>query len=133
MQVRNVSPSEVEAVRQFLLASGWSHRVGSSEQFAELIRNSQRTAVALDGSQVVGFARGITDGLSNGYLSMVAVAPEHRRKGVGAALVSHVTSGPSSVTWVLQASREGSAEFFAKLGFCVAPVAMRRSREQSGT
>jgi GNAT superfamily N-acetyltransferase len=133
MSVRDDSPSEGEGVRQFLAANGWSHRVGSSEHFAQLIRNSQRTAVALDGEQIVGFARGITDGLSNGYLSMVAVAPEHRRKGIGRALVSHVTSGPPSVTWVLHAGREGSSAFFAKLGFGFAPVVMQRAREQSGT
>jgi ribosomal protein S18 acetylase RimI-like enzyme len=85
-----VAPSR--AVRQFLSVNGWSHRVGLPEQFAQLARASQRTAVALDGSDVIGFARAITDGQSNGYLSMVAVSPEHRRKGVGTALVKHITS-----------------------------------------
>jgi ribosomal protein S18 acetylase RimI-like enzyme len=131
MRVRDVLPSEIEAVRQFLAANGWSHRVGSPEQFAELIPNSQRTAVAVDGSRIVGFARAITDGQSNGYLSMVAVAPENRRKGIGTALVNHVTAGPSSVTWVLRAERPDSAAFFAKLGFSASPVAMQRAREQS--
>ena len=92
MLVRDISPAEFEAVRQFLSVNGWSHRVGLPEQFAQLARASQRTAVALDGSDVIGFARAITDGQSNGYLSMVAVSPEHRRKGVGTALVKHITS-----------------------------------------
>lgn len=133
MRVRDVSPSEVEVVRQFLSASGWSHRVGTPEQFAELLRNSQRTAVACEGSQVIGFARGITDGQSNGYLSMVAVAPEHRGRGLGTALVEHVIAGPPSVTWVLQAGREGAAGFFAKLGFKPAPATMQRARGQGRT
>jgi GNAT superfamily N-acetyltransferase len=73
----------------------------------------------------------ITDGLSNGYLSMVPVAPQHRRKGAGSALVAHVTAGSPEVTWVLRAGREGAAEFFAKLGFRASPVAMQRARRQS--
>jgi len=132
MRVLDLEPSQVEAVRKFLVANGWSHRVGDRERFAALVRNSQRTAVALSGSEIVGFARAITDGLSNGYLSMVAVAPKHRRKGVGSELVAHVTSGSPEVTWVLQAGREGASEFLAKLGFSASPVAMQRARRQSG-
>jgi len=133
MRVLDVEASQVEAARKFLIVSGWAHRVGDSEHFAALVRNSQRTAVALAGTEIVGFARAITDGLSNGYLSMVAVASEHRRKGIGSVLVAHVTAGSPEVTWILQAGREGAAEFFSKLGFSTSPVAMQRARRQSGT
>jgi GNAT superfamily N-acetyltransferase len=100
---RDALPSEAEAIRLFLVANGWSHRVGTPERFATLLRASSRTAVVRSDSRVVGFARAITDGLSNGYLSMVAVTPQCRRRGVGSALVAHVTAGPPEVTWVLQA------------------------------
>ena len=130
---REALPSEAESIRLFLSANGWSHRVGSTEGFAALLRASSRTAVVLSGTQVVGFARGITDGLSNGYLSMVAVAPEFRRRGIGSALVAHVTAGSSEVSWVLQAVRPGASDFFAKLGFVAAPLAMQRARRQSVT
>ena len=130
---RDALPSEAESIRQFLSANGWSHRVGSPEGFAALLRASSRTAVVFSGTQVVGFARGITDGLSNGYLSMVAVAPEFRRRGAGSALVAHVTAGSPGVSWVLQAGRSGASEFFAKLGFVAAPLAMQRARRQSVT
>ena len=133
MRVLDVEASQVEAARKFLIVSGWAHRVGDSEHFAALVRYSQRTAVALAGTEIVGFARAITDGLSNGYLSMVAVASEHRRKGIGSVLVAHVTAGSPEVTWILQAGREGAAEFFSKLGFSASPVAMQRARRQSGT
>lgn len=134
MKIRELHPSEVESVRQFLAARGWAQRVGTEEQFAQLIANSQRTAVALVGEQVIGFARAITDGVSNGYLSMVVVAPEHRRQGVGRALVLRVMGNTPNITWVLRAGREGAAEFFARLGFTVSSVAMVQQRVQpSGT
>ena len=83
MQVRDLLSTEVESARLLLCAHGWAHRIESSEWFAQLVAASQRTAVAVDAGEVVGFARGITDGLSNGYLSMVVVAPGHRGKGLG--------------------------------------------------
>lgn len=129
MQVRSVETSEIQAVHELLAANGWSHRVGSLSQFTALLASSQRAIVALaPNGQVVGFARAITDGLSNGYLSMVIVAPEFRRQGIGRALVAQATAGAPSVTWVLRAGRGGASEFFARVGFRASTVAMERPR-----
>lgn len=131
MQVRDISNAELEGAYALLSENGWSSRIGTSAQFSALIANSQRTAVAVVGKEVVGFARGITDGLSNGYLSMVVVSPERRNQGVGRALVQHVTGSDPNVTWVLRAGRPGAEAFFAKLGFSVSSVAMERVRGQT--
>ena len=126
--IRNLLRAEVEPVRLFLGQHGWGHRTGSSDYFAQLIENSQRTAVALSGAQIIGFARGITDGLSNGYLSMVVVDGQHRRAGVGRALVEHVMGDNAEITWTLRAGREGADAFFASLGFHSSVIAMERPR-----
>lgn len=126
--IRNLLRVEVEPVRLFLGQHGWGHRTGSSDYFAQLIENSQRTAVALSGEQIIGFARGITDGLSNGYLSMVVVDGQHRRAGVGRALVEHVMGDNAEITWMLRAGREGADAFFASLGFHSSLIAMERPR-----
>ena len=126
--VRDMLPAEAESVRRFLGQNGWEHRTGSSEYFAQLVRNSQRAAVALEGEQIIGFARGITDGLSNGYLSMVVVDGEHRRRGIGRALVEHIMGDNPDITWVLRAGREGAEAFFAGLGFETSMIAMERRR-----
>lgn len=129
MRIRDVGPCEAEAIRQFLCANGWAHRVGSSDQFSVLVHASQRTAVAIAPTgEVVGFARAITDGISNGYLSMVVVAPTQRRQGIGRSLVEHIMDSSSSITWVLRAGRVGAAEFFGSLGFSISTIAMERSR-----
>jgi GNAT superfamily N-acetyltransferase len=66
--------------------------------------------------------------LSNGYLSMVVVDDQHRRAGVGRALVEHVMGDNPEITWVLRAGREGAETFFASLGFETSVIAMERPR-----
>ena len=128
LNVRDLLPAETQSVRQFLGEHGWGHRTGSDEHFAKLIKNSQRTAVTVQGEQIIGFARGISDGLSNGYLSMVVVDDQHRRAGIGRALVEHIMGDNPDITWVLRAGREGAEAFFASLGFETSVIAMERPR-----
>jgi ribosomal protein S18 acetylase RimI-like enzyme len=126
--IRDLQPGDIAAAHALLARHGWAQRIGSMERFTLLLERSQRIAVAVLDGEVVGFARALTDGLSNGYLSMVLVAPEHRRRGVGGALVRHVTGDDPAITWVLRAGREGAAAFFERLGFRASALAMERLR-----
>ncbi|HSI52136.1 MAG TPA: GNAT family N-acetyltransferase [Ideonella sp.] len=128
-EIRPPTPGEIEPARQFLSALGWAHRLGDPARFAALLAQSQRVEVAItpDG-EIVGFARAITDGLSNGYLSMVAVAPVHRHQGLGRRLVQAVMGDEPGITWVLRAGRDEAAGFFARLGFESSSQAMERRR-----
>ncbi|MFS8974214.1 GNAT family N-acetyltransferase [Cupriavidus necator] len=128
MEIRNLLPEDIEAARQLLIANGWAQRVGGPDKFARLIANSQRVAVAVEKGEVVGFARALCDDVSDGFLSMVAVAPSHRRRGIGRALVRHVMGNDPDITWMLRAARSSEAAFFGQLGFTPSMVAMERRR-----
>jgi GNAT superfamily N-acetyltransferase len=130
MRVREIHTSEIEAARRLLAENGWAPRIGDPQKFRQLIANSQRAFVAVDGDKVVGFARGICDEISNGHLSMVVVDPAHRRKGLGRALVGAVIGEEPGITWVLRAGRPEAVPFFAKLGFVSSTVAMERNRQR---
>ena len=129
MEFRSITPEDYEPVRQFLVEVGWEHRVGSPEQFRRMIENTDRTIVAWDDSQIVGFARALCDDVSNGYISMVAVAAEQRSQGIGRKLVECLIGDDPRITWVLRAGR-GSKEFWERIGFKGSQVAMERVRIQ---
>jgi len=127
MEFRSITPKDYELVRQFLAEVGWQHRVTDPEQFRRMMEQTDRTVVAWDDSRIVGFARALCDGVSNGYISMVAVALDRRGQGIGRAVVERLIEDDPDITWVLRAGR-GSGEFWKKMGFKGSELAMERVR-----
>jgi ribosomal protein S18 acetylase RimI-like enzyme len=127
-RVRPLGAGDIGAAHGLLASNGWAHRIGDTVAFAALLRASQRAVVAESNGAVVGFARALTDGLANGYLSMVVVAPAFRGRGIGRALVERLTGDDAGITWLLRAGREGTPGFFEKLGFRRSQTAMERLR-----
>ena len=102
-------------------------RVSDPQTFKKMLAHTNRTVVALDGSRVVGFARALCDEVSNGYISMVAVAEDKRREGIGRDLVQHLIKTDTGITWILRAGHRSNG-FWERVGFQVSEVAMERVR-----
>jgi GNAT superfamily N-acetyltransferase len=129
MELRLITPEDYELVREFLAGVGttWAQRVGSPEQFSLMMSKTDRAVVAWDGPRVVGFARALCDGVSNGYLSTVAVADDQRGQGIGRKLIEKLIGNDRNITWILRAS-PGSERFWEKMGFKMSDSAMERVR-----
>ena len=127
MKFRSITPEDYESVRLFLTEVGWRDRVSDPEKFKKMLAHTSRTVVALDGSLVVGFARALCDEVSNGYISMVAVAADKRGLGIGRELVRHLINADAGITWILRAGH-GSEGFWERVGFKASAVAMEKVR-----
>ena len=123
MEFRSIRPEDYELVRHFLMEAGWAHRVGDPERFRTFIEKTDRTVVAWNDQQVVGFGIALCDGVSNGYISMVAVAADRRGQGIGRKLVEFLIDDDTNLTWVLRAGR-GSQGFWKRMGFTQSSIAM---------
>ena len=126
MQIRKISAEEIEPARLLLAANDWGPRVQDPDTFRELVARSHVVLVAVEQEAVVGFLRALSDGIFNGYISMVVVAREHRGRGIGTALVREAMGDDDRMTWVLRAGRTGVSAFYEKLGFSRSGVAMER-------
>jgi ribosomal protein S18 acetylase RimI-like enzyme len=92
-----------------------------------MMEKTERAVVAWDEKRIIGFGRALCDGVSNGYISMLAVAADRRGQGIGRKLVEHLIDNDPNITWVLRAGR-GSAGFWEKIGFTASSIAMERIR-----
>jgi ribosomal protein S18 acetylase RimI-like enzyme len=79
--------------------------------------------VAVDGKAVVGTIMCGYDG-HRGWIYSLAVAPSHRRQGIGARLVSHAEHalgrrGCMKINLQIMEANESVASFYASLGYSV--------------
>lgn len=94
---------------------------------------SHEFIAALDGGGVIGYV-GMMTVLDEGYISNVAVAEEHRREGIGDALIAEMDrrAEQRNLSFVTLEVREGNAPaiaLYSKHGYV--PVGMRKNYYES--
>jgi GNAT superfamily N-acetyltransferase len=125
---------DVDAVHAFISRCSYWGKGRRREVTAAAIAGSARVLGCYLGSELVGFARAVSDGATLAYLGDVYVLPQYRGRGLGLELLREmIDGGPRwNVRWMLNtADAEG---LYAKLGFSSEPPqypAMERPRRPS--
>jgi predicted GNAT family N-acyltransferase len=128
----DISYRDTQDVDIFQLArlfeqAGWHHRTHDLGQLARLVSGSTYVVSAWRKDLLVGFARAISDCVSNAYISTVAIAEHEGQKEILRELLRRLMQGRDEITFVLQA-QPTLVDFFTEEGFEPAPHMYQRPR-----
>jgi len=88
VEMRPFAAADLDGVVALCAAEGWpSFPEDPPRALRALTAPGVTTVVAADDAQVVGFAQLLSDGEIQAHLSLIAVAPGHRRRGIALAML----------------------------------------------
>lgn len=129
IEYRDTHDVPLDQLAALFVVSGWPHRAEDPVKLARLVENSYFVSTAFDGRRLVGFARAISDGVANAYVSTVCVLPDYQGRGIGREIVRRLVQreGGDGIRWVLHARKE-LHPFYGENGFVDAPDMLWRQR-----
>ena len=126
IEYRDTHQVDLDQLEVLLRLAGFKDK--ERARLAQQVAGARYVVSAWEGKRLVGFARAISDGTTNAYVSSVAVLPEHRGRGIGKEMIARLLEGKDGILFVLHARREVK-EFYVRCGFSEAEDMMRRSRK----
>src|SRR5256885_9990884 len=125
LEYRETQEVDLDQLAALLRSGGWRDDVRA--RVAQQVAGSRYVVSAWDGPRLVGFARAISDGVSNAYVSTVAVLPGYQGRGIGREMIARLLAGKDGISFVLHARPEVQT-FYEKCGFSAAANMMSRPR-----
>lgn len=88
-----------------------------ADSWAEMLRNSCAVVSAWDGERLVGFARGLGDGVRYRHVVDVLVHPDYRGQGIGAEVLRRLVDCPAMRVRGVVLGTPDQREFYESVGF----------------
>ncbi len=124
---RDTHDIDLDKLAALFDSAGMGDRAIDREKLARQISGALFVVSAWDGEVLAGFARAISDGVMNAYISTVAVLPAYRRRGIGREMMRRLLAGRDGITFALHARPEAKG-FYVSCGFKESPDMFRRLR-----
>ena len=125
---RETHDIDLEQLAQLFTSADMGDRAVDRVRLAQQVSGSRFVVSAWDGGRLVGFARAISDGVTNAYISTVAVLPDYRRRGIGREMMRRLLHDRDGLTFALH-SRPEAKQFYVECGFLETPDMFRRLRK----
>jgi ribosomal protein S18 acetylase RimI-like enzyme len=120
IEYRDTHDIDLDQLTTLFDAVGWQRRTADRDRLAQLVSGSLWIISAWDGDHLVGFARAISDGAFNAYISTVAVLLDYQQRGIGRELVHRLIEGRDGIQFVLHAN-DRAYPFYLHLGLDFQP------------
>ncbi len=115
---------DVDAVHAFISHESYWGQGRSRERVLSAISGSMRVVGLYRGSELVGFARAVSDGVTVAYLADVYVLAPYRGRGLGVELVREIVDGAGGLSpevhWML--NTRDAQSLYERLGFTEGPI-----------
>lgn len=111
---------------------GWPNPP-SPQKHLEILQNSYKCFLALEGEKVVGFINAISDGVHAAYIPLLEVLPEYQGKGIGRKLVELMLSELKEFYMIDLVCDEKMTGFYNKFGLQkFTAMGIRNMEKQNG-
>lgn len=109
---------DLDEVLAVYSSSGLGSRrpVDDRDRFANMVSHANLVVVCREGGQLLGIARSVSDFAYATYLSDIAVAGAHQRRGIGRALIRETLGVGAPAKLILLAAPD-AAGYYPRLGF----------------
>ena len=117
--VRRPSLAILREISGLYRAAGWWDEADTPAKIRRMIQGSHCFLVARADGKAVGMGRALGDRASDAYLQDVFVLPEHRGRGVGAALVERLKRRllTDGIHWIGLIATGTAPALYRRLGF----------------
>jgi len=125
IEYRQGNHLDLDAVLRVYRDSGLGERrpIADRTRMEAMLRQANLVVTAWDNDEMVGIARSISDFTYVTYLSDLAVAKSHQRRGIGKELIRQTQLIGGEKTMLLLLAAPAAAEYYPKIGFTHHPRA----------
>jgi ribosomal protein S18 acetylase RimI-like enzyme len=114
--IRQFVEKDFPLVQMLYEKEGWMTFIKRKEESLKAWKSSSISLVAVDGEEIVGLLRALTDGEITTYVAEIIIDINYRGKGIGAALLDECHNlYPNTRLDLL--STEGADEFYERNNF----------------
>ena len=119
VEISLIQDAEPEAIFRLYHLAGWVTPEDGDGWIPAMLRGSWAAAGAFADGKLIGFARIISDGVSDGYVQDVVVDPAWRRQGIAGKLVKTLTAHAreSGIGWLGLIGVPGTESLYRSCGF----------------
>ena len=109
-------------------AQGWRQACDedSPQLIRKLVAGSHCFVVAVEGEEIVGMGRAISDGISDAYIQDLTVCSNRRHQGIGSGILRTILERlhADGLRWIGLIAEPGSSNLYRHAGFSEMPAAV---------